>query len=121
MLLKPPGWRAGIAYPTIAYVHGGPVGQDGFEFDSTSQMLAAQGYLVVNPNYRGSSGRGKQFSRAIYADWGKPRDPGHPRGDGQARCRRSRRSRSTRHRRLELRRYEHELCPSPPIRGSAPR
>jgi len=70
MLLKPPGWRAGNAYPTIAYVHGGPVGQDGFEFDATSQMLAAQGYLVVNPNYRGSSGRGKQFSRAIYADWG---------------------------------------------------
>ena len=70
MLLKPPGWRAGRAYPTIAYVHGGPVGQDGFDFDATSQMLAAQGYLVVNPNYRGSSGRGKQFSRAIYADWG---------------------------------------------------
>ncbi len=70
MLLKPPGWRAGIAYPTIAYVHGGPVGQDGFDFDTTSQMLAAQGYLVVNPNYRGSSGRGGQFSRAIYADWG---------------------------------------------------
>jgi dipeptidyl aminopeptidase/acylaminoacyl peptidase len=70
MLLKPPGWRAGIAYPTIAHVHGGPFGQDGFEFDASSQMLAAQGYLVVNPNYRGSSGRGKQFSRAIYADWG---------------------------------------------------
>lgn len=70
MLLKPPGFRAGVAYPTIAYVHGGPVGQDGFDFDVTSQALAAQGYLVVNPNYRGSSGRGAEFSRAIYADWG---------------------------------------------------
>jgi len=70
MLLKPPGFRAGVRYPTIAYVHGGPVGQDGYEFDTTSQMLAAQGYLVVNPNYRGSSGRGREFSRAIYADWG---------------------------------------------------
>ncbi len=70
MLLKPPGFRAGIKYPTIAYVHGGPVGQDGYEFDTTSQILAAQGYLVVNPNYRGSSGRGREFSRAIYADWG---------------------------------------------------
>jgi dipeptidyl aminopeptidase/acylaminoacyl peptidase len=70
MLLKPPGFRDGVAYPTIAYVHGGPVAQDGYEFDVTSQILAAQGYLVVNPNYRGSSGRGKAFSRAIYADWG---------------------------------------------------
>ena len=70
MLLKPPGFRHGVRYPTIAYVHGGPVGQDGYEFDSTSQALAAQGYLVVNPNYRGSSGRGREFSRAIYADWG---------------------------------------------------
>ena len=70
MLLKPPAYRADVAYPTIAYVHGGPVGQDGFDFDVTSQMLAAQGYVVVNPNYRGSSGRGRNFSRAIYADWG---------------------------------------------------
>lgn len=70
MLLKPPGFRKGVRYPTIAYIHGGPVAQDGYEFDTTSQALAAQGYLVVNPNYRGSSGRGHAFSRAIYADWG---------------------------------------------------
>lgn len=70
MLLKPPGYREGTPYPTIAYVHGGPVGQDGYEFDITSQILAAQGYLVVNPNYRGSTGRGREFTRAIYADWG---------------------------------------------------
>jgi len=70
MLLKPPGFKKGIRYPTIAYIHGGPVSQDGYEFDVTSQALAAQGYLVVNPNYRGSSARGREFSRAIYADWG---------------------------------------------------
>jgi dipeptidyl aminopeptidase/acylaminoacyl peptidase len=70
MLRKPPGFREGVRYPTIAYVHGGPLAQDGYEFDTTSQALAAQGYLVVNPNYRGSSGRGSEFSRAIFADWG---------------------------------------------------
>ena len=70
MLLKPPGYQAGRPYPMIAYIHGGPYGQDGYEFDVTSQALAAQGYLVVNPNYRGSSGRDSEFSRAIYADWG---------------------------------------------------
>jgi dipeptidyl aminopeptidase/acylaminoacyl peptidase len=70
MLVKPPGYKPGRKYPTVFYVHGGPVGQDGFEFDFTSQVLAAQGYLVVMPNYRGSSGRGREFARAIYADWG---------------------------------------------------
>jgi len=70
MLLKPPGYRDGEAYPTIAYVHGGPFSQDAFEFDYMSQVLAAQGYLVVNPNYRGSSGRGRDFSSAYFGDWG---------------------------------------------------
>jgi len=70
MLRKPAGYKKGVAYPTIAYIHGGPVGQDGFEFDAISEVFAAQGYVVVNPNYRGSSGRGSKFARAIYADWG---------------------------------------------------
>lgn len=70
MLLKPPGFKQGVKYPTIAYIHGGPIGQDRYEFDVTAQILAAQGYLVVNPNYRGSTGHGREFSRAIYADWG---------------------------------------------------
>ena len=70
MLLRPPGYVEGRAYPTIAYVHGGPVAQDGYDFDYLSHALAAAGYVVVNPNYRGSSGRGREFSRAIYARWG---------------------------------------------------
>lgn len=70
MLLKPPGYKKGRKYPMIAHIHGGPVAQDAFEFDVRSQALAAQGYLVVSPNYRGSSGRGREFSRAIYAAWG---------------------------------------------------
>jgi len=70
ILLKPPGFQEGVRYPAIAYIHGGPVAQNHFEFDEIAQALAAQGYLVVNPNYRGSTGRGREFSRAIYADWG---------------------------------------------------
>ena len=70
ILVKPPDYQPGRRYPTIAYIHGGPVGQDGFEFDFTWQLLAAKGYVVVAPNYRGSSGRGLQFTRAINADWG---------------------------------------------------
>ncbi|HJS73430.1 MAG TPA: S9 family peptidase [Vicinamibacteria bacterium] len=70
ILVKPPGYQPGRRYPTIAYIHGGPVGQDGFEWDFTWQLLAAKGYVVVSPNYRGSSGRGRDFTKAIDADWG---------------------------------------------------
>jgi dipeptidyl aminopeptidase/acylaminoacyl peptidase len=70
MLVKPPGFRLGIRYPAIVFIHGGPVGQDGFEFDFTWQILAARGYVVIAPNYRGSSGRGKEFTRVIHGDWG---------------------------------------------------
>lgn len=56
--------------PTIFMIHGGPVAQDEFSFDLTRQMLSAAGYAVVAVNYRGSSGRGLDFCKAIWADWG---------------------------------------------------
>jgi dipeptidyl aminopeptidase/acylaminoacyl peptidase len=56
--------------PVIFYIHGGPVGQDDYGFDLTRQMLAASGYAVVAVNYRGSNGRGIDFCKSIYADWG---------------------------------------------------
>jgi dipeptidyl aminopeptidase/acylaminoacyl peptidase len=56
--------------PLILFIHGGPVAQDEFSFDFTRQVLAAGGYAVAAVNYRGSNGRGLQFSKAIYADWG---------------------------------------------------
>lgn len=56
--------------PALFYIHGGPVAQDEFNFDITRQILAAQGYAVVAVNYRGSNGRGLEYCKAIYADWG---------------------------------------------------
>jgi dipeptidyl aminopeptidase/acylaminoacyl peptidase len=70
MLVKPPDFKTGVRYPTLLQIHGGPVAQDQHEFDFKAQLLAANGYLVVMPNYRGSSGRGFDFARVIYADWG---------------------------------------------------
>ena len=70
MLVKPPDFTPGKKYPVLLWMHGGPVMQDQHEFDSFAQFFAAQGYLVLSPNYRGSSGRGFGFSRAISADWG---------------------------------------------------
>jgi dipeptidyl aminopeptidase/acylaminoacyl peptidase len=75
MMVKPPGYVAGKKYPTILIIHGGPNGQDDHsaDFDSYQfrrQWLAAQGYVVIGVNYRGSSGRGLAFAKAIYRDWG---------------------------------------------------
>lgn len=56
--------------PTILFIHGGPTSQDELSFDMSRQMLAARGYAVVAVNYRGSLGRGIEFSRTISGDWG---------------------------------------------------
>ena len=70
MLVKPIGYQPGTRYPTIVRVHGGPVYQFSHEFMVDWQLYAANGYAVVAINPRGGSGRGFDFSRAIYADWG---------------------------------------------------
>jgi dipeptidyl aminopeptidase/acylaminoacyl peptidase len=71
---KPAGFRAGTKYPTVLEIHGGPVGQFQNELEPyyafAWQLLAANGYVVVAANPRGSSGRGEEFSKVIYADWG---------------------------------------------------
>ena len=69
LLLKPSDTGA-KKLPLILFIHGGPVAQDEFSFDFTRQVLAAGGFAVAAVNYRGSNGRGREFSKAIYADWG---------------------------------------------------
>ena len=56
--------------PLVLFIHGGPVAQDEYSFDQARQMLAAGGFAVAAVNYRGSSGRGYAYSKAIYGDWG---------------------------------------------------
>jgi dipeptidyl aminopeptidase/acylaminoacyl peptidase len=68
--IKPVGYQAGRKYPTILRIHGGPVAQFGYGFAFEWQYFAANGYAVVVANPRGSSGRGLEYSKAIYADWG---------------------------------------------------
>src|SRR6185312_1371211 len=69
-LLKPPNYTAGVRYPTLLQIHGGPVSQYANSFSINWQILAAQGYVIVAANPRGSSGRGEDFAKVIYADWG---------------------------------------------------
>ena len=66
----PPGYKKGEAYPGILMIHGGPSSQYDYGFDYEAQLLAAQGYVVVMPNPRGSFGYGQAFAEAIIQDWG---------------------------------------------------
>jgi dipeptidyl aminopeptidase/acylaminoacyl peptidase len=56
-------------HPAIVYVHGGPAAQTVNNFNRFVQYMANQGYLVIAPNYRGSTGYGKNFSRRIFSIW----------------------------------------------------
>ena len=71
-VVKPPDYVPGRRYPTILRLHGGPVWQLFNDFANVDwQLYAAQGYVVIGVNPRGSSGRGQDFSRAIWAAWGE--------------------------------------------------
>jgi dipeptidyl aminopeptidase/acylaminoacyl peptidase len=70
LMVKPAGYVAGRRYPTILYIHGGPNGQDQHTFAFDRELLAANGYVVLAVNYRGSAGRGTAYQKAIHRDWG---------------------------------------------------
>jgi len=70
LMFKPPSYVAGQKYPTVLNIHGGPNGQDQHAFQFERQLLAANGYVVLAVNYRGSAGRGSAYQKAIFADWG---------------------------------------------------
>jgi len=56
--------------PAVVMVHGGPHFQSTRAFNLYAQFLASRGYTVLQPNYRGSIGRGREFKRMIHMDWG---------------------------------------------------
>ena len=57
-------------HPAIVYVHGGPTSQTTNTFNRFVQYMANQGYIVIAPNYRGSTGYGKEFQQANLFDMG---------------------------------------------------
>lgn len=71
LIVKPAGYKAGTKYPTILYIHGGPNGQDQHAFSFDREWFAANGYVVLAINYRGSAGRGNAYQKAIHANWGE--------------------------------------------------
>lgn len=71
-ILKPPGFDEKKKWPVAYLVHGGPQGawEDSWSFRWNAQVWAAQGYVVVMPNPRGSTGFGFKFMDQITGDWG---------------------------------------------------
>ncbi|WP_229238204.1 alpha/beta hydrolase family protein [Dyella amyloliquefaciens] len=70
ILTLPPG-AGEHNLPMVLLPHGGPYGvADDWFFDDDAQFLASRGYLVLQVNYRGSSGRGRDFTQAGYLQWG---------------------------------------------------
>jgi dipeptidyl aminopeptidase/acylaminoacyl peptidase len=70
VLTYPPDYQAGRRYPLVLYIHGGPRSTSKEAFSPRAQLLAAQGWLVFEPNYRGSDNRGNAFMAAIWNDAG---------------------------------------------------
>lgn len=72
ILIKPPLFDATKKYPMIFLIHGGPQGawSDEFHYRWNVQMFAAEGYVVVATNPRGSTGYGQKFTDEISGDWG---------------------------------------------------
>lgn len=70
VLTFPPGYDAtsGRKLPLVLYLHGGPTATSLDTFTTASQILAAQGWLVLEPNYRGSDNLGNAFEAAIVND-----------------------------------------------------
>ena len=71
LIVKPAGFKAGTKYPTLLIIHGGPNGQDQHSFSFDREFFAANGYVVLAINYRGSAGRGNAWQKSIHSNWGE--------------------------------------------------
>jgi dipeptidyl aminopeptidase/acylaminoacyl peptidase len=70
ILYKPAGYKPGTRYPAVILAHGGPEGQVLLNASPWSIFLADQGYVVLEPNFRGSTGYGERFRNANVEDSG---------------------------------------------------
>ena len=69
--LLPQTYETGQRQPLVIMPHGGPQSRDWATFDNFAQFISTRGYIVIQPNFRGSSGYGKAFEEAGYKQWGQ--------------------------------------------------
>ena len=70
VLTFPPSFSANASYPLVLVVHGGPTSASKTGFSSLAQLMAAEGWIVFQPNYRGSDNLGNAYQVAITQDAG---------------------------------------------------
>ncbi len=63
VVTTPPGWHRGRRAPLVLYIHGGPTSSSTTAYSGFVQVLAAHGWMVFQPNYRGSDNLGLRFAR----------------------------------------------------------
>jgi dipeptidyl aminopeptidase/acylaminoacyl peptidase len=68
-IIKPPGFDPSKKYPLIIKIHGGPFSNYGDRFYLEKQLMAAQGYVVLYTNPRGSTSYGEKFAQLIHHDY----------------------------------------------------
>jgi dipeptidyl aminopeptidase/acylaminoacyl peptidase len=66
----PPDFAHGKKYPLVLFIHGGPRAASKEAFSSRAQLMAAQGWIIFEPNYRGSDNLGNAIQSAIWNDAG---------------------------------------------------
>ena len=66
----PADYQPGKQYPFMVLPHGGPEGNDSLRFDELAKIIAGMGYVILQPEYRGSTGYGSEFLAAIYQHFG---------------------------------------------------
>ena len=74
VLVKPVGYQTGQRYPLIVAIHGGPAAADMLRFNGGygAQVYAGAGYVVLQPNYRGSTNYGEAFKNGIVGNYFPP-------------------------------------------------
>jgi dipeptidyl aminopeptidase/acylaminoacyl peptidase len=70
IVTKPVDFEPSRKYPFLLNPHGGPTGASLLSFNPTAQVMAANGYVLLEPNFRGSTGRGEKYARANEKEWG---------------------------------------------------
>ncbi len=71
VLTKPADFDPAKKHPLLLNPHGGPTAASLISFNATNQVLAANGYLILQPNFRGSTGKGEKFAAANKNTWGQ--------------------------------------------------